>query len=141
MASTTLKAIIDRFQAVLEGGDVNLKKTTDEFTFDREPNLMVDDVYRIEDLGLIESTSITNSVDVRVDELGIWVARKGQFDTQAVRETLETDLVTIERKIVADGPSNDYHATITSREIQRPDESDVLTARLGVAVDYDFSLV
>ncbi len=46
---------------------------------------------------------------------------------------------TIERKIIADGPSNNYHATLVAREIARAD--DLITGRLGIMVDYDFSEV
>ncbi len=138
MAVTTLKAIVDRFQAVLEGGDLNYKKSTEEFSFDLQPNTRVDTVYRIQDDGLSESSSLTNNVDARVDGLSVWIARKATPDSQAVRETILLALDTIERKIVADGPAQNFHATITGREVERV--GDVIMARLGISVDYDFSL-
>ena len=140
MAATTLKAIIDRFQAVLEGADLNLKKATEEFSFDLQPNLRINNVYRIEDGGLGETATISNSTDVRMDLLNVWLARKATTDSQKERETLETTINTVERKIIADGPSNNYHATLDSREIERLDEGDVLIARVGILVDYDYSL-
>ena len=138
MAATTLKAIIDRFQAVLEGADLQLKKTTEEFSFDRQPNTRIDNVYRIEDAGLVSTESATNNMEVRIDELAAWFARKATPDSQAVRDTLETDIVAFERKIVTDGRSNSYRATLNGREIERVD--DVILARVSVLVDYDFSL-
>jgi preprotein translocase subunit SecA len=138
MAATTLKAVIDRFQAVLEGANLNLRKSTDEFSFDQQPNTKLNQVYRVEDAGLSETQTLTNNVDARVDSLSVWLARKATPDAQAERETLETTLLTAERQIVADGPSNNYHASVSAREIERT--GDVLVARLEVLVDYDVSL-
>ncbi len=138
MAATTLAAILDRFQAVCEGANVNLRKTTDEFSFDRQPNAKLDTVYRIEDAGFSETASLTNNVDARVDLLSIWVARKATPDSQATRRTVEVDLLTIERQVVADGPDNNYHASKTAREVERV--GDVIMGRLELSVDYDVSL-
>lgn len=141
MAATTLKAIIDRFQAVLEGADLHYTKATDEFTFDRQPNLAVNDVYRIEDLGpFTEPETLTNNMEAHVDELGVWIARKSAFDSQAERETLETTVNTIHKKIVADGPSNNYHANMVGREIRRADDSEIMMALVRFTVDFDFSV-
>ena len=137
MAATTIKAIIDRFQAVLEGADLNLKKSQEEFSFDLQPNLRINNVYRIEDAGLAETQTLTNNVDARIDQLHVWLMRKATTDSQAERETLETTINTVEKKILADGPSNNYHATIESRELERVD--DVIVARVGFFVDYDYA--
>lgn len=139
MAATTLKAIIDRFQAVCEGADLNLKKSQEEFSFDLQPNLRINNVYRIADDGLSQSQTLTNDVDARIDVLSVWLMRKATPDSQAERETLETTINTLERKILADGPSNNYKATLEGREVERPDGSDVIVARVGFFVDYDFA--
>lgn len=138
VAATTLAAIVLRFQTTCEGANLNLKKTTDEFSFDRQPNLRINNVYRIEDTGLVETRSLTNNVDARVDGLAIWIARKATPDSVDERDTMESTCLTLERQIVSDGPSNSYHATIEGREIQR--EKDVIMARIAFSVDYDVSL-
>lgn len=139
MATTTLKAIIDRFQAVLEAAPLSLVATKEPFSHDRQPNAVLNTAYRVEDAGLSDTASVSNGVQVRRDTLRVWVARKVMFAGQTSAESLHDTLVSIERAIKADGASNSYHAEITGREITR--EGDILTASVDFVVDYDFSEV
>lgn len=137
MATLTLLAIVDRFQAVLEAAPFSLKKTKEPFSHDGQPNTALDDAYRLEDLGLRTSRSSTNLTAVRVDGLRVWIARKLAFDGQAAIDTVETQLVAIERYLKADGRQQGYHAELTGRGLKR--RGDIVTANIDFAVDYDFS--
>ncbi len=140
MATTTLKDIIDRFQTVIEAAPVSLKQTDQPFGFDLQPNAALDDRYWIQDGGMLESRSMTNNAEVRMDSLTVWIATKIKFAGQTAQETMETALAVIERAIVADGPANSYAATKTERAIERIDDTDVLVGLIAFTVDYDFTL-
>lgn len=137
MATLTPTNIIDRFQAVLEATPFSLKKTKEPFSHDSQPNAALNDAYRIEDLGVKTSRSSTNQTAVRVDGFRVWVARKLAFDGQAAVETIETQLVAIERYLKADGRQQGYRPELTGRELKR--RGDIVTASVDFAVDYDFS--
>ncbi len=139
MAATTLKAIVDRFQAVLEASPLSLKATRDAFSHDRQPNALLDGTYYIQDDGVAESRPVSNHADVRIDRLTVFLARKLAFDGQTQKETIETTLNTIERYLIADGPANSYHAFIGGRRVTRPAGTDIAIGSITVHVDYDFS--
>lgn len=139
MAATTLKAIMDRFQAVLEASPLSLKATKEPFSHDRSPNAVIDTAYRIEDGGIASSRPVGASQFVRADRLTVFLAKKLNFAAQSSVETLETTLNTIERYILADDANNNYHASLEARRITRPPDSDVAVASLVFVVDYDYS--
>lgn len=140
MATTTLKAIIDRFQVVCEASPLSLIKTVEPFSFDQQPNATIDDRYWIEDGGLTESEPVTSNAEVRMDTLIVWMASRLKFAGQTTQETMETTLVTLERYILDDGAANSYQATLTGREVQKVDDVDVLMASATFVVDYDYTL-
>lgn len=138
MADTTLKAIIDRFEAVLEATPLFLKPTKDAFSHDRQPNTLLDNSYYLEDGGLVSSRPVGNYKAVRVDRLVVFVALKLNFQAQTQKETMTTTLLTIERYLKADGPANSYHAEIGGgRRVTRPKGKDILIGSLALTVDYD----
>lgn len=139
MAATTLKAIMDRFQVVLEDDPLNLKATREPFSHDLAPNTIVDTAYRLEDGGLVSSRPVGNTQYVRVDRLIVYLTKKLNFAGQASVETLEQTLNTIERYILADDSANSYHASVEQRRITRIPETDVAVASLTFLVDYDFN--
>lgn len=142
MATTTLKAIIDRFQAICEGATLNLKQSQVPFSHDREPNAKLDSAYYLEDAGLSESKTGTSNVEFRLDTLTVWLTRRLAFAGQTQAETLQTTLNTLERLILADGAANSYHAVVTDRAgPAQAGDSERLVAGLTFAVDYDFSTV
>ena len=140
MAVTTLKAIIDRFQTILEGSNVNLKPTREPFTHDRQPNTLLTDSYRVADAGLQNTRSITNEKEARIDRIQVFVARKLAFDGQTAAETMHTTLNTIERYIVADGPANSYHASLSGRQVTPSASKDFLIGSVIISVDYDYNV-
>jgi len=139
MAATTLKAIMDRFQVVLEGEPLLLKATKEPFSHDRSPNTVLDSAYRLEDGGMSVSRPVGANQFVRVDRLTVFLAKKLNFAAQVSVETLETSLNTIERYILDDDADNNYHASVEGRRITRVPDSDVAVASLVFLVDYDFS--
>jgi len=142
MATTTLKAIIDRLETVCEGATLGLQRSRTPFSLATEPNAVTESAYYIEDAGLLSSQIGTSDVEFRVDQVRVWVASRLMFDGQTRAETLQTTLVTMEQLILADGPANSYHAHVVSRDgPSAVDGSDVMVAGLTVAVDYDYSTV
>jgi hypothetical protein len=140
MATTTLKAIIDRFQAVCEASPLSLKPSQVPFSHDREPNATLESAYYLEDGGLSESRSGTNDLEFRMDTLTVWLTRKLAFSGQTQAETLQTTMTSVERRILADGPANSYHARVTARAgPAQAGESDRLVAGVTFTVDYDFT--
>lgn len=141
MSTTTLKAILDRFQAVCEGATLALTASPIPFSRDRAPNAVVESQYALEDLGLRESQPATSNVEYRLDAVKVWLSRRTAFAGQTSLETLETSLVTLEREILADGPAHDYHARVVERDPPSPatENGEVLIAALTFAIDYDFA--
>jgi hypothetical protein len=140
MAETTLTAIIDRFQAVLEGTDVGLKKSRLPFSHDRQPNGAIEDRYYIHDDGNLNSQPLGNYKAARIDRLRVAIAKKTAFDGVAQFEAMETLLNTVEREIKADGLSNSYHAEFGGvRRVTQPDGKDLVIGEIGFTVDFDFA--
>lgn len=139
MAATTLKAIIDRFQAVLEAAPLSLAPTKEPFSHDLSPNTVLDSAYRIKDDGLVRNQPVGANQFVRVDRLTVFIAKKLAFTAQTVAETMETLLNTIERQILADDAAHEYHASVEGRTITQPPNTDIAIASLTVLVDYDYS--
>lgn len=141
MATTTFKAILDRFQAICEGGTLALTPSLVPFTHKRAPNSVADSQYFLEDVGLSKTTIGTSDVEFRIDQVTVWLARRTAFAGQTAAETLHTTLNTLERLILADGPANSYHASVTGRQAPTPinEGGEIIVAGLTFAVDYDFS--
>lgn len=137
MAATTITAIGNRIEAVLEAAPLSLKKTTDAFSHDRQPNTSIDNAYRLQDGGLVSTKSATNMAAVRVDRLTIFIARKRKFGGRAPVESIQDDLNTIERYVKADGLSGSYHAELSGRKITP--SGDSVVGSIDVTVDYDFN--
>lgn len=141
MADTTLKAIIDRFQAVCEASPQSLKKAKDAFSHDRQPNGLLTDTYFIQDDGVLSSVEVTNNAEARIDRLTVFLARKVSFDAVTAMESMETSLSRLERAIEADGLSNNYHARLQTRRVSRPKDKDFVIGGVGFTCDYDYSKV
>lgn len=131
-----LTEIIDRFQAVMEAAPFSLTESTEPFSFDRQPNGLINNVYRIEDRGLRSSRSATNNVAVRIDSLRVWVARKMAFNGQAAVESVQANLITMERHLKQDARVNGFFVEITGRDVRR--SGDMVIAAIDLSVDYDF---
>src|SRR5438105_15759498 len=112
MAETTLSAIIDRIQAVLEDTPLDLSKAKDAFSHDSQPNGLLTDTYYLHDAGVQNSVEQSNNAEARIDQIEILLARKVAFDATAALETMEASLRDVERYLVADGPTNGYQATL-----------------------------
>lgn len=139
MAATTLSAIRDRFAAVLEAAPLNLTKTTDAFSHDRQPNTVLDNAYRVEDAGMVQNRPVGNTQFARVDRLRIYIARKLAFDPAGAIDSVEDTLNTIERYILADDAAHDYHASVEGRGTpNRPQDADIVVGSLTLLVDYDY---
>ena len=139
MADTTLKAIIDRIQAVCEASPLSLSKAKDAFSHDRQPNALLSNTYYLEDGGLVSSVDQGNNAEARIDAIDIHVAKKLAFDGTTALETMETTLLTLERYVLADGLSNSYHAHVANHKVSRPTGKDFLIGSLTINVDYDVS--
>lgn len=137
MADLTLKQIIDRFQAVMEASPISMTATREPFTHDRQPNGLLTNTYRIEDAGVLDSKSASNSKAVRVDTLRVWIAQKMAFSGQTAVETVEDKVVAIERALIADGKAQGYHVMLRGRDPKR--KGDLVIASLTVSVDYDYA--
>ena len=137
MADTTLKAIVDRFQAVLEASPCSLTASTLSFSHDRQPAAAIEDHYYLEDGGLVSNRPMGNYKAARMDRLRVFIAKKAKFDGVSAFETMTTLLLTIERAIKADGLSNSYHAEIESHRVTQPIGKDILIGEIALAVDYD----
>lgn len=132
-----LTEIIDRFEAVLEASPFTLKHSREPFSFDRQPNGLLGNAYRIEDRGLRSSRSATNAIAVRIDNLRVWIAGKLAFNGQTAVETIEDRLVDLERYLKADGKAYGYHVEFSGRDVRRL--GDLVIAAIDLSVDYDFS--
>ena len=141
MAATTLKAIIDRFQVICEGGTLSLQKSLTPFTLVREPNATLESAYYLEDGGVVQTDIGTNEIEFRVDAVTVHLARRLKFAGQTEAETLQTTMNTLERLILADGPAQGFHASVAARVAPAPmeDNADVIVAGLTFNCDYDFS--
>ena len=119
---------------------MTLQPTRVPFSHDREPNATLDAAYYLEDAGLGDTREGTNAIQFRMDTVTVWLTRRVAFDGQTQAETLQTTMNTLERLLLADGPSNSYHATVTGRAgPKQAGESDRLVAGLTFTLDYDFS--
>lgn len=137
MAAMVLSDIIDRFEAVLEAAPLSFKHSKEPFSFDQQPNALINNAYRIEDAGLSSTRSSSNSTAVRVDTLRVWIARKLAFDGQTAVEALQDSVVSIERYLKADGKAQGYHVEFGGRDIKRL--KDLAIASADFSVDYDFN--
>lgn len=137
MAALTTHGVIDRFQAVMAASPISMTATREPFSHDRQPAGLLTNTYRIEDAGMGSNTPMSNHAVARIDTLRVWFARKMAFAGQASLETVEDDLVAIERAIVADGLAQGYHAVARGRDAKA--SGDMVIASLTFSVDYDFS--
>jgi hypothetical protein len=138
--ATTLQAIVDRFQAVCEGTGVSLTATEQPFSFDTQPNAALRDRYWVEDRGVDSVEELTSNLEVRRDRLAIWIARPLTPDGQVDVESMQTTALTIQRRLIADGPNNNYYPRFTAREISKVDDTDVAIMAIEFLVDYDVSV-
>lgn len=141
MADTTLSAIIDRVQAVVEASPVSLLKSKDAFTHERQPNALLTDTYHLADGGLYTSVDVTSNAEARVDRLQILVARKVTFDSTAAMEAMHATLRAIERALIADGPAHSYNAQLNGRTVTKTAGKDFLIGSITMLFDYDYSKV
>lgn len=137
MADTTLTTILQRFQAVLEGPPFFYLPARDAFSHDRQPNSVLDQSYWLEDAGHQQTRPLGNLKAARLDRITVYLARKLAFAPRTTVDTLETDLLTVERYLKDDGPDQSYHVDLVSRRVSRPEARDLAIGSLTLEVDYD----
>jgi hypothetical protein len=140
MAATTLSAILERFETVLQDPSLNLERSADPFTDQAVPNALVNTTFRVLAGGLVRETSQSNFSTARVDRVTVTVQRALHFAAYDAQRELQDLLDDIERAIVADGPDQGYMVTVEkgSRKVMKKKDADVIEASIAFMCDYDF---
>lgn len=139
MATTSLTAIMTAIRAVLEAAPLSLHQSSLPFSFDRLPNVMVQDAYCLEPGTLVSGASATNDVEVRVHRLIVWVAKPLAFDGIAQLEALVDLGDDIYRYLSANGRANGWNIEQDGHQVQQPKNSNLIIGRFSFTVDFDFS--
>lgn len=137
MAALTPTGIINRLQVVMEASPISMVQTREPFSHERQPSGLIQNVYRIEDAGLVSTRPITNRTQARIDAYRVWFTRKMAFAGQTALEAVEDSIVAIERAVIADGLAQGYHVTFAGRNPRAV--GDLVIASVTFNVDYDFS--
>ncbi len=140
MAATTISAILERIETVLQAEPLVLTRSIDPFTDALTPNTMVDTTFRVVAGGMVRENSQSNYSTARVDRVTVTVAQALKFDGYQAQRDLQDLLDDIERAIIADGPDQGYMVTVEkgSRKVTRPKDSDLCQASISFFCDYDF---
>ena len=153
MAATTLSAILERFDTVLQASPLLLLPTSNPFSDAAEPNANVGSYYTLLPAGLVHPDGTSNYSEARIDRITVKVQKPLDFNaSRAIRE-LQDLCDAIERAIIADGPDHFYDATVEkgSRKVTRPKPprtpgstqptagSDLAEATIAFLVDYDYN--
>lgn len=141
MAATTISAILERFEAVLQSDPLNLTLSVSPFSDEVVPNTLVNETVRVQSGGVVSSRSTSNYQAVRMDRVVVSIQRSLQFEAYQSQRDIQDLLDDIERCIIADGPDHGYMVTVEkgSRKIVRRKDADVVDASIHFLVDYDFS--
>ena len=138
MAAMTPGLIRARLMAVVEAADPGLVRSREAFSFDRQPNTVLDNTYTV-DIERINERSQTADVTARLDRVTLTIARKLGMDSEAAARALLDVLDDVDRRLRADGTSQGYHLWPQASRVVRPDGRDYCLGTLSWTCDYDFS--
>ena len=142
MAATTMSAILERFDTVLQDEPCLLKPSSNPFTDTSESNISIDTTYLLQAGGLVGTPLTTGYYsDARVERVTISLYKTMEFDAYQAQKDLMDLLDVVERAVIADGPDNGYMVTVEkgSRKVTRPKGTDLCEAALSFLVDFDYS--
>jgi hypothetical protein len=141
MAATTIKAILDRFQAVLAAAPLSLVQAQQAFSHDRQPNAQIQDTFWIENGGLVNARSASNKQEVRVHRLTVYVAKPASFAGLAQMEAMLELGDTMYRYLIADGLTQGWNVSTGGGErVTNPKKTELVIASYPFLVDFDFSV-
>lgn len=150
MSETTLSAILDRFERVLESPPLSLTKSKVPFNDDKslviEPNNVIDVLFSVSGGEMVSRTSQSNYSEARLDRVIVTLHKAMNFDAYAARRDLADMCDRVVRALIADGPDHSYDVSEerSSRKISRPKgdkgvPTDICRAEIHFFVDYDYS--
>lgn len=141
--ATTSSAILERVETVLQAQPLSLTLSSNPSTDETVPNSLVAETVRVQSGGIVKDTEVSNFTVLRMERITVTTQRASGFEAYESQRDLQDLLDKIERAVIADGPDNNYFATVEkgSRKITRKKDSDVLEATISFVVDYDFSEV
>jgi hypothetical protein len=141
MATQTTAGILERFETVLQDPPCLLKPSNNPFTEATEPNISINETYRLQTGGLLSDLPVGNYFSARRERIIVTLYQRMDMDPYQAQRDLQDLLDTVERAIVADGTDHGYMADVEkgSRKATRPNkDSDLYEAQLSFMVDYDF---
>lgn len=139
MAATDLAAILTAWAALLEASPLSLIPTEAAFTHDQQPNATVGNSYYLVDDGNVDRKSVTNSAEVRVDRVTVWIAKPLNFAGPAQLRTMETLIDAIYRQLLVLALAAGYNVEADTRRVTHPPNTELLIASASFRVDFDFS--
>jgi len=139
VATTDLATILAAWPALLEAAPLSLTPTIVAFTHDAQPNDTLPDSYYLTDEGQVDRKSVTHDVEVRIDRIGVWIAKPLNFAGAAQLIALSAILDDLYRQLVVLGRAAGYNVEADTRRITHPPNTELLIASQVLRVDYDFS--
>lgn len=138
MATTTLDAIVEAIEAVLQAPPLNLAAAQQAFSHDRQPASLVANSYWIEDGGQTRRTSMTADQEVRIDRVRLFVAKPIAFAGRSQMRAMIALGDAIYRALSADGRTNGWNVEQLNHRVTTPAKSELLIGSFDFTVDYDF---
>lgn len=140
----TADVIVDRVRSVCAGSPFNFVEAVSWANFDLQPNMNVDEVFRI----LPPSSQFVQGgfgfTEDRRDQMQIWVARKTNGDYDAVRRALLKDVHSLTAAVTRDAlvTSGDYDVPDGGRghAITEDAGRTYVTLRLTLPLQYEAQL-
>lgn len=139
MATTSLAAILAAWATRLEAAPLSLVRSAVAFTHDQQPNATLDDSYYLTDDGNVSRTSMTNSLEVRIDRVTVWMTKPLNFAGDQQLLVMETLIDDIYRQLLALALTAGYNVEADTRRVTHPPNTELLVANATFRVDYDFS--
>ncbi len=141
MSATTIGAIMQRFQTVLEAAPISLERSGDPFTDTGTPGGMTDRTYRLVHAGLVHSTPMSAGLVVRIERITVTIMRAMQFDGYVAQIDVQDQLDAVERAIVADLVAQSINVNVEkgSRKVTRPKNANICVGAINFLVDFDFN--
>lgn len=141
MAATTLSAILERFEAVLQAAPLRLTLTRHPYGDKLEANAITDDAVSIQSVGLIGARSQSNYAEARMERITVTLHRALSFSGYQAQRDLSDLCDAVVQALIADGADHDYDVTEEkgSRKQVLPKDSDVAQAQISLCVDYDWN--
>lgn len=140
MATTTLAAILEAWETVLEAPPRNLRPAQQPFSHDRQPAGLVADSYCLEDGGQVRRDTVTSNQEVRIDRIRLLVAKPIAFAGRSQHRALLTLGDAIYRALVANGRTQGWHVAQQNHRVTQPANTELLIASFDFTVDYDFDV-